>query len=421
MRLFAGHGGAYRRRLIALIIGTLIPVTANVVYVFGFSPIKGLDLTPFAFAIGASVYAVTVFRFGFFNLVPIARHTLVEKISDGILVLDADSRIVDANPAALMILKSNKTHAIGKLFSDIWPDGKAPPITNRHSELKILERWLDIDLTPILDSAGRETGCLIVLRDTTERNQIRAELESLYARERSLRHDLEAEISKRTAYTRALIHELRTPLTAIIAAGELLEAEEKDPSLTTLAKTVSKSAASLNRRIGELVELARGETGMLKAHPEPADIAGLLAEIVIEMTPVAATKGLSLVLDSPTRLPPVMVDEDRIRQIIANLLSNAFKYADHGEVVLRASRDGKGNVLVQVQDSGQGIDAEQVRHLFDPYWRKANEREGTNGMGIGLPLSKILVELQGGRIWAESVPGKGTTLNFTVPMVREGT
>jgi len=419
MRLFAGHGGAYRRRLIALIVGTLIPIAANVVYVFGFSPVRGLDLTPFAFAIAACVYAVTLFWFGFFDIVPVARHTLVEKMSDGIVVLDAESRIVDVNPAALAILQTNATQAIGRQLADVWLEWKNVAGNDRHLETKIQERWLDIDVAPIRDPGGRETGRLVVMRDTTERNQTQAELKALYERERSLRQDLEAEIGKRTVYTRALVHELRTPLTAVIAAAELLEAEEKNPSLAALARTVTNSAASLNRRIGELVELARGETGMLKAYPEPADIAALLADIVNEMAPVASGKGLSLALKTATPLPAVMIDEDRIRQVMANLLSNAFKYAGSGEVVVRASPEGNGNVLVQVQDSGRGMDEEQLQHLFDPYWRKAQNREAFDGMGIGLSLSKILVELHGGRIWAESTPGKGTVLSFTVPVARE--
>jgi signal transduction histidine kinase len=126
-----------------------------------------------------------------------------------------------------------------------------------------------------------------------------------------------------------------------------------------------------------------------------------------------------MVPNIPDSLPPVLGDKGRLRQVLINLLSNSLKYTDKGSVTMRAGLLDEASVMVQVEDTGRGIDKEQMEHLFDPYRRKNPDSERLGGLGIGLALSKIFIDLHKGKIWAESTPGKGTTISFTVPIARD--
>jgi signal transduction histidine kinase len=258
----------------------------------------------------------------------------------------------------------------------------------------------------------------MVLRDITERKLTQRKLETLYSEERRLSNSLQEEIDKRSKYTRALVHELRTPLTSILASSELLESEINDSILSALVKNIRRASLNLEQRINELIELARGEIGMLKINPMPLDMSELIREIVSEMTPVASGKGLAMVSEIPD-LPLVQGERSRLRQVMTNLLSNAIKFTNKGTVTVRASKYGSDLILVQVQDTGRGIDKEQMEDLFDPYRRKTNTGWEMGGLGIGLALSKIFIDLHKGRIWAESTPGSGSIFSFTIPIVTD--
>jgi signal transduction histidine kinase len=180
-------------------------------------------------------------------------------------------------------------------------------------------------------------------------------------------------------------------------------------------KNVHRASLNLDQRIDELIELSRGELGILKISILPVDYRQLLLDSVAEMGPVASAKGLALVSDIP-ELPPVNGDYIRLRQVINNLLNNAIKYTAKGSVSLRAVVFNSESVLVQVKDTGKGIEKEEMENLFDPFLRKTREGQDLGGLGIGLALSKIFIDLHQGKIWAESTPSSGSTFSFTVPV-----
>ena len=255
-----------------------------------------------------------------------------------------------------------------------------------------------------------------IFHDITQRKEAEAELQLLYTRERDTRQQLEEEIQKRTEFTRALVHELKTPITPVMAATELLLEEIKDERSMRLVQSIDRSASNLNRRIDELIDLIRGETDMLQLNLEPVDVVPLLQEIGYEMIPVALQDGHSLTIELPSSNPIVSADKDRLRQVIQNLLNNAFKFTPpEGETTLRARVDG-ANLVVEVQDTGPGISREDQARLFDPYYRRVEDRERLSGLGLGLALSKKLVELHGGQIWVTSRKGKGSTFAFSLPL-----
>ncbi len=277
--------------------------------------------------------------------------------------------------------------------------------------------WVEATMTALRDTADNVIGILGVARDITERKKAEAKLQELYKEEKTLRQDLEAEINKRVEFTRALVHELKTPITPVLASSELLLEEIKEGGpLWELAQNISQGAYNLNQRIDELLDLARGEVGMLHLNPEPVDSGQLLRNIVDSVRPLARKNGHLLNAKLPSSLPVIRADEDRLRQVVLNLLNNAFKFTPAGGSITVRARKSEDNLIVEVQDTGRGISKEEQEKLFEPYQQLERERARLSGLGLGLSLAKKLVELHGGRIWVQSEKGEGSTFSFSIPL-----
>ncbi len=262
----------------------------------------------------------------------------------------------------------------------------------------------------LIDTIARQVGGI------TERKRAEQNLQQAYEEELRLRRELDAEMSKRVEFLRALVHELKTPLTSAMASSEMLSAGlPKGPALT-LAKNLYRSTSRLNKRIDELLDLARGELGMLHLSCRPTDMLPLLQGVFDDMTTVVSRRGQELALDVPSSLPLIWADEQRLSQVVLNLLSNASKFmAGEGKITLRA-RKQRAALIVEVQDAGPGIGKEEQQSVFDAYHRLAGGGEHSSGLGLGLALSKTLVELHEGTIWVKSRKGKGSTFGFSLPL-----
>ncbi|MFC2020625.1 CHASE4 domain-containing protein [Chloroflexota bacterium] len=279
------------------------------------------------------------------------------------------------------------------------------------------------DTTTRLDIGGRDeltlvagtiNGMLAVLQE------VENELQNLYHEERDLRKGLEQEISNRAEYTRALVHELKTPITPVLAASELMLEELQESPMRDLAMSINRSASNLNRRIDELLNLARGEIGQLKLNGAQVDAKKLLLEIADEIQSITAQEGQILTRELPDDLPYIWADEERLKQIVQNLINNAIKFTPKGgTITLRARRDDT-NLIVEVGDSGKGISEEEQEQIFDPYHRQESDSERLSGLGLGLAIAKKFVELHEGQIWVKSKKGKGSTFTFSIPMKAPG-
>jgi PAS domain S-box-containing protein len=274
--------------------------------------------------------------------------------------------------------------------------------------------YVDISSTPIMK--GKNVNYVLsIWIDITAQKLANEQLEEMYQREKTLREELQVEIRSRTEFTRALVHELKTPLTPIMASSELLVEELTIEPLLGLARNVLRGAENMNRRVDEMLDLARGEVGMLKVNINPVDMIRLMHEINKYMEPMARHSGQTLTIDIPEKLPIVLADDDRVRQILFNLISNSIKYSSQsGHIRISARPEGK-YLVVEVQDTGRGMSIEDQEKLFQPYYR-IEGREHLSGLGLGLALSKKLVELQNGRIWVQSQKGRGSTFSFTLPL-----
>ncbi len=247
-------------------------------------------------------------------------------------------------------------------------------------------------------------------------------LRKLYTREKRLSRKLQLEIKNRVDFTRQLVHELKTPLTSLMATSQLLYEETRDTRLEKLAGYVWEGANNLNSRIDELHDVSRGEIGKLKLELKPLNMERVLLSLLEETRALSLQHNLSIELElTGGHLPEVSADEGRVRQIMFNLINNACKYASSGKkIIIRGSKAADSRaVVIEVQDFGPGIPKEKSRTIFKPGYQLSHQDESIGGLGIGLTLCKMLVELQGGRIWFESALGKGSSFFFTLPVVQK--
>ncbi len=265
---------------------------------------------------------------------------------------------------------------------------------------------------------GRGFNILLISHDVTDLKRAEEELKQSYNSEKEARRALELEISKRADFFRALVHELKTPLTPIMVSSEALIDLISEPTFKNLARNVYNGASRLNERVDELLDIARGERGMLKVNCEPMSMEMLIRDVANFVRPQTTQNRQGLQVDIPAPLPAIMGDETRLRQVILNLLDNAMKFTpERGQITLRAIADDE-NLMVKVQDTGCGIDTSDQERLFQPYNRIEDDRQHFSGLGLGLALCKQLIDLHGGRLWIESQKGKGTSFFFSLPTAK---
>jgi PAS domain S-box-containing protein len=275
-------------------------------------------------------------------------------------------------------------------------------------------RWL-LESVASIQYQGRR-AILGHAMDITEREMAQVKLEEAYEKERRLRQELQAEVQRRVEFTRALVHELKTPLTPIMSSSDLLVSGLKEEPWLSVAQNIQRGAINLNKRIGELLDLARGEIGMLRLNPKRVDFLKQLQHVGSEMSVVASSNGQLLKVELPETLSQPWADSDRLLQITQNLLVNATKFTPEGGTITLRAKEENGSIVVEVQDTGYGIPEEEQRRLFRPYHRQTGDREHLSGLGLGLALCKNLVQLHGGRIWVRSQEGKGSTFSFSIPI-----
>jgi signal transduction histidine kinase len=221
----------------------------------------------------------------------------------------------------------------------------------------------------------------------------------------------------KTEFVSMVSHELRTPLTSIQGYAELLLEDEQIAGEERESLTiVKKNADRLLGLINDLLDLSRMEAGKIDLHRTSLDLACLIPEVAGSLRPLIEAKRQRLRLDLGDALPAVWADEDRVTQILTNLISNAHKYTlMEGSITVAARRDN-GFVRVDVSDTGIGLSPEDQAQLFTKFFR-AHDRspQSSRGTGLGLVITRLLVELHGGRITLSSAPGQGSTFSFTLP------
>jgi signal transduction histidine kinase len=216
----------------------------------------------------------------------------------------------------------------------------------------------------------------------------------------------------------AVSHDLRTPLATMRAMIESINdgVVRDQQTIDRYHRTIQGEITYLSRLIDDLFELSQIDSGLLQLRPEPSSVGDLVSDALEALKPQAEQRRLTLCGEVPSQLPSVIMDVPRMQRVLYNLVQNALRHTPaDGSVVIRAVDDGD-QVQVWVEDTGEGVEAEELPLLFERFYRgsKARSREEA-GSGLGLTIAKGIVELHGGRIWAESKQGAGSSFVFTVP------
>ena len=232
-------------------------------------------------------------------------------------------------------------------------------------------------------------------------NRMAASLEGVEQRRRELVSDL--------------THELRTPLTVMRGYLEELANSELEPS-PEIYQRLARETKRLERLVNDLQELSKAEAGYLPINLQPVNLRFLLESLVEKFADQILEEGPLLRLECPPQLPLVIADLDRTEQILVNLIGNAVRYTPTGSITIH-SKTEPGKLWIEVKDTGIGISPEDLPHVFERFFRADRSRSShSGGTGIGLAISRHLVELQGGQITVSSQVGKGSTFRFFLPL-----
>ncbi len=351
---------------------------------------------------------------------------LLTSVGDGIYGVDAEGRVTFVNPSGARALRYAAADLLGRSAHDLFhapaEDGTAYPYPgcyiaeaiesglNTFAEEDLYVRAdgstfpVEITASPQLEGApGSQVvrGAVVVFRDVTERREVDR---------------------MKNEFISVVSHELRTPLTSIrgslglLASGKLGELTPRARSMATIAL---ESSERLTRLINDILDLERIESGN-----RPMDITAIAAEellsrAVTEMAGQARATGVRLeVTPSAGR---VLADPDRIVQTLTNLVNNAIKFSTDGQTVALDAATEDGQVVFRVRDQGRGIPEDKLESVFQRFEQvDSSDARQKGGTGLGLTISRGIVEGHGGRIWVESPPGAGTTVLFTLPAARQG-
>lgn len=333
---------------------------------------------------------------------------LLDALPVGVVILDGSGSVSYANDAA------------EDMLGTVWEGHSLVETLRRHDLVTMVRGALDgrpVDPEEIefvapqrlvhataLPAQPNGVPALLLLQDVTE-----------IRRAETIRRDFVTNVS----------HELRTPIASLSALTEtLLDGALEDPAAARgFLERIQVEADRLGQMVQELFELSRIESGELAAHPVPTPLKPLLASAAERLRGQAGRAGLTLQVEVPDSMPPVLADSGRIEQVLLNLVHNAIKFTPPGgtvtlgadPVIIPSTSQSPAFVRLWVQDTGAGIPAEHVSRVFERFY-KADRSRARGGAGLGLAIAKHTVQAHGGRIWAESEEGHGSTFSFTLPV-----
>lgn len=400
----------------------------------------GVPLFPFGFA-PLGVYSLLLFwlvlHFRLVDITPeLATGQILETMQGAVIVADLEGAVRVVNRAALELLGYRKSDVLGKDLKAVLPPSAAMddavPAGGRAAFREMVWQGRDgqrhevsVSASQLVDDRdGTPLGTVYVAHDITERKQAEERLRSYSAELKAANKKLEGLDKLKSDFVSTVSHELRTPLTSIKAFVELILLKPSMPSERTLKllRIINDESDRLGRLINDLLDLSRIEAGAMVWRSEPVSLNDVIQASVDGILPLARNKGLHLKTAIEGRLPSVHGARDRLVQVVTNLLSNAVKFTPAGGKVTVEAHQEAGpcpQLVVVVSDSGAGIRPEDIELIFDKFHRSSDElTELTEGTGLGLTIARQIIERHGGRIWAASTYGAGSTFSFTIPLDR---
>lgn len=359
---------------------------------------------------------------------------IVSIASEAIVSVDESQRIVLFNQGAEQIFGYSEAEIIGESLNLLIPErfraphvehirrfGESGVVARRMGERREIfglrkngEEFPAEASISHLEVGGRQLFTA-VLRDITERKETEREISELLERERQARAAAEAATRARDDVLRVVSHDLGNSLSAIVVTTSVLlrTLPEQDADTRKRITGIRHLAEQMQRLRQDLLDVASIEAGALSIERGARESGALIGEAIEYFAPLAADKGLVLENRVPDGLPAVLIDRERILQVLANLLGNAIKFTPTGGRVVLGAKAVPDGVRVSVADTGPGISAEDLPHVFDRFWKtRYGNRQGA---GLGLAIARGIVEAHGGTIGVESTPGAGSTFGFTLP------
>ena len=362
------------------------------------------------------------------KLALVAAHT-----HDGVVIADAGRSIEWVNDGFTAITGLTLQQVVGRRLREVLQGPAFDPevLARQDEELARLGRtqgalqirradgqmrWVETEICVVADESGHTRQYVTIGRDITARRQAEAEL-------RQARDEAERASRAKSEFLSAMSHELRTPMNAILGFAQLLDGDQVQPLTNRQRGRVQQiltAGSHLLGLINDVLDLARVEAGRQPAAAGPVALQPLVAECLALMRPAAESRALQLADDGTAASAWVSADRLRLRQVVLNLLSNAVKYNRPGGSVRVHAQACAGGWRLAITDTGPGLDADQQRRLFTAFERLGAEAGPIEGAGIGLALSRRLVELMQGRIGVDSVPGQGSTFWVELPAADGG-
>ncbi len=322
---------------------------------------------------------------------------------DGVIVVEPEGQVGLINPAAWRLIGRAPTDAAGRSFASVVRDHQLAELyeISRQADGAEQERTLEMGSPPrfvraVAAGVPSERGprVVLLLEDWTELRQAEA-----------ARRDFAANAS----------HELRTPLASLRAVVETLEAGVDEPEMEReFLRRMHIELDRLTQMTAELIELSRIESGQAELRRRPTDLAQVARTAAEVLRPQAERAGLTLDVETGTELPTAEADPDRLQNVLINLIHNAIKFTSAGGSIVVRTFLQDGQAGISVSDTGVGIPAEELPRIFERFYKADHSRSG-GGTGLGLSIAKHVVQAHGGRIWAESIEGRGSTFSFTIP------
>ena len=435
------RGNTYWQALL-IGIGSLTPIIVNICYTLdigGFSVFS----TPIAFIVTILAYFWVIFRFNFLSVAPIAMRAAIDKASDLYIVVDTDMHIVDYNepffalfsPLARLkkglslteaLAEQNRTGLDPTRLCELI-DGCRDSLTPTRKDFSLVvegeTRQYSVEFTPFLFE-GAYYACIILLKDITqaqrdmmEIRRSREELEIAYNEAK------EASIAK-SSFLANMSHEIRTPMNAILGITEIqLQDESLSPATREAFDKIYNSGDMLLGIVNDILDLSKIEAGKFELVVDTYEVASLINDTAQINVLRIGSKPIRFELNVDEDTPSILFGDGlRVKQILNNLLSNAFKYTAEGLVRMSVSAlphsesAAETTLVLRVSDTGQGMTEEQVERLFDEYSRfNLQANRATEGAGLGMSITRNLIRLMNGKISVLSEPGQGTEFLVHLP------
>jgi len=383
-------------------------------YITGLNPFPSLDLTPIALTLANLFLSISLLRYRFMDLRPVAHDSVFNAMADGVIVLDTKVRIVDINPAAIFIFQ-NTGDLLGREITSLFPKWNewraGNPLIEIHEEISIeiagVPLIFNLRTTSLFDRRGKCTGWILLISDITEQKRA---------------HEQMVEASRLKSQLLAHFgHDLRSPLGAIIGYADMLQDGSFGPMSENQEKAsleILDAANQLLSFINNIVVQAQFETGRIVLREYPFNVDEVVGPLLSTLNFHAQKRGLALVEDIDPSLPKKLVgDQFWLRQIVMNLVHNAVKFTKVGSVTVRFFKRGEDHWVIQVIDTGVGIPPEAQKRVFEAFEQvNGLETSRQSGFGLGLSIVAKLTSIMNGMIELKSEAGKGCTFTVVLPL-----